>query len=185
MEHIFVEKEYSNVVRNICNVGQEKNDRTGVGTIGIHHAYFNIHNPVVNFPILKGKKVYPKMSLKEVIWMLSGNDNVKWLQERGVNYWNEWADENGSIGRSYGTQFRDFNGVDQLVDALDLLVNNPMSRRNIITLWNPKDLNKTKLPPCVFLYQFSLFYFLLFYIFNINSHIKYFSFNKKQNPLIF
>lgn len=87
--------------------------------------------------------------------MLTGRNNIQWLRDHGVNYWNEWENEEGTIGKGYGTQFRNFNGVDQLINVVEELQRNPDSRRTLISLWNPSDLNKTTLPPCHFLYHFT------------------------------
>ena len=155
------ETQYARSLENILENGVRCENRTGTDTLMIQHQYFFIENVLANFPIIKGKKVFPKLALKELMWMMNGRSDVKWLQDRGVTYWNEWANTDilsqiplGSIGKSYGHQMRNFNGTDQLEDLLKLLISNPMSRRLKISLWNPADLTQTTLPPCVDYYNF-------------------------------
>ena len=107
------------------------------------------------FPILRGKKVYPKLALKEFIWMALGRTDIQWLHDHKLTYWDEWVLEDGTIGKSYGHQYRNFNGVDQLQELVDGMLNNPTSRRHIVNLWNASDLDKMALPPCMYDYHFS------------------------------
>jgi len=156
------ERQYADSLHNLLKFGKRKNNRTGITTLSIQHQYFYVHQPALDFPILKGKKVYPKLALKEMMWMLNGKDNVKWLKDRGVNYWDNWADEKGSIGKSYGYQFRrwvdnsKYKGTDQTTLLIQEMLNNPDSRRLIINLWNVQDLEEMRLPPCVYNYQFAI-----------------------------
>jgi len=148
------EYQYYDSLVNILKNGIKTKNRTGIDTFKIQHQYFFIENVVSNFPLIKGKKVYPKMALKELVWMMNGRTDVKWLQDRGVSYWDEWQDENGTIGKSYGHQFRNFNGVDNFGNVLKELINDPMSRRLLLNLWNVSDLSAMKLPPCLYDFHF-------------------------------
>lgn len=148
------ENQYAYNLNNIYSAGNESGDRTGTGTKRIQSTV--IHSDLQKeFPILTGKKIDFKNAYTELIWMLTGRNNIQWLRDHGVNYWNEWENEEGTIGKGYGTQFRNFNGVDQLINVVEELQRNPDSRRTLISLWNPSDLNKTTLPPCHFLYHFT------------------------------
>jgi len=158
------EIQYAQSLQNILDNGVLTKNRTGTDTLVIQHQYFFLEKISQNFPILKGKKVFPKLALKELLWMMNGLSDVKWLNDRGVTYWNEWASTGkgwnfnipiGTIGKSYGYQMRNFNGCDQLQDLLTLMKNDPESRRLIISLWNPSELVDTTLPPCVHQYHFN------------------------------
>lgn len=111
------------------------------------------------FPLLTTKKLHLKSIIYELLWFLRGDTNAKWLQERGVRIWNEWADENGDLGHIYGYQWRswpDYNGghVDQISEVIEQIKNNPNSRRLIVSAWNVADINNMNLPPCHILFQF-------------------------------
>ena len=147
------ETQYHQSLLKVLNQGIVKTDRTGTGTISIPHQYFYLKDVDKNFPIIKAKAVFPKMALKELVWMMMGRTDVAWLQQHGVTYWNEWADEKGELGKTYGYQFRNFNGVDQLNEMIRKMVYDTDSRRNIINLWNVGDLEEMNLPPCVMNYQ--------------------------------
>jgi thymidylate synthase len=149
---------YQNLLRDILANGQRREDRTGVGTIGVfgRQMRFNLAD---GFPLLTTKKLHTKSIFVELLWFLRGLTNVKWLQERGCTIWDEWADENGDLGPVYGKQWRSWvapNGdtIDQIKKLIDGLKNNPYSRRHIITAWNPADVDDMALPPCHLLFQF-------------------------------
>ncbi len=146
-------KQYLDLLRNILENGQKKDDRTGTGTISIFgtQTRYNLNN---GFPLLTTKKIHLKSIIYELLWFLQGDTNVKYLQENGVRIWNEWADENGDLGPVYGKQWRDFDGVDQITEAVNTLKTNPNSRRIIVSAWNPKDIDKMALPPCHTMFQF-------------------------------
>lgn len=158
MDTFDFEGQYADALRRILDEGVRSVNRTGTDTLAIHHQYIYIRDVDTRFPILNGKKMFPKMALKEVLWMLMGRTDTEWLNERGVTYWDEWATvPHGSlhtIGRSYGCQFRDFNGYDQLKKLLKDMREDPVSRRLIISLWNASDLPYMALPPCMYDYHF-------------------------------
>jgi thymidylate synthase len=112
-----------------------------------------------SFPLLTTKKLHLKSILYELLWFLRGDTNVRWLQERGVTIWDEWADENGELGPVYGYQWRhwrtaDGKEVDQIANLIQSLRHKPDSRRHVVSAWNPADIDRMALPPCHLLFQF-------------------------------
>lgn len=151
-------KQYLDLLQHILNDGVEKGDRTGTGTISVfgNQMRFNLQE---GFPCLTTKKLHLKSIIYELLWFLKGDTNAKWLQERGVRIWNEWADENGDLGHIYGYQWRswpDYNGghIDQISEVIDQIKSNPNSRRLIVSAWNVADICNMNLPPCHVLFQF-------------------------------
>lgn len=152
-------KQYQDLLKRILDEGVEKGDRTGTGTISIfgHQMRFKLQE---GFPLLTTKKVHLKSIIYELLWFLDGNTNAKWLQERGVRIWNEWADpETGDLGHIYGYQWRswpDYNGgfIDQIQNAVDTLKKDPNCRRIIVSAWNVADIDNMNLPPCHAFFQF-------------------------------
>lgn len=146
-------KQYLDLLRNIIDNGQKKDDRTGTGTISIFgtQTRYNLND---GFPLITTKKIHLKSIIYELLWFLKGDTNIRYLQENGVRIWNEWADENGDLGPVYGKQWRDFNGVDQISEVVNTLKTNPNSRRIIVSAWNPEDVGKMALPPCHTMFQF-------------------------------
>ena len=151
-------KQYLNLLREIMDRGTVRHDRTGVGTKSIfgHQMRFDLEG---GFPLLTTKKVHLKSIIYELLWFISGNTNVRWLQEHNVTIWDEWADENGDLGPVYGHQWRSWPApdgctIDQLSQVIDLVRNNPDSRRMIVTAWNPGEVDRMALPPCHCLFQF-------------------------------
>lgn len=106
------------------------------------------------FPLVTGKRIFPKSIAVETEWFLKGLTSTKWLNTYGVKIWDQWADENGELGPVYGKQLRDFNGFDQLKEVVALAKEDPSSRRLVVNLWNPLDIDKMKLPPCHYGFQF-------------------------------
>jgi len=149
---------YLNLLQHILDNGVQKGDRTGTGTLSIfgHQMRFDLSE---GFPMLTTKKLHLKSIVHELLWFLSGDTNVKYLQENGVRIWNEWADEDGSLGPVYGKQWRswaapDGNTIDQITQVIDQIKNNPNSRRIIVNAWNVGELDKMALSPCHCLFQF-------------------------------
>ena len=151
-------KQYLDLMRLVLNTGSEKIDRTGVGTLSIfgHQMRFNLED---GFPMLTTKKLHLKSIIHELIWFLNGDTNITYLNQHGVRIWNEWADENGELGPVYGEQWRswpdgDGETIDQIVNLVSGLKDNPDSRRHLVTAWNPSVLKEMALPPCHCLFQF-------------------------------
>lgn len=151
-------KQYLDLLREIMEHGTDKSDRTGVGTRSIfgHQMRFDLSE---GFPLLTTKKVHLKSIIYELLWFISGDTNVKYLQDHKVSIWDEWADENGDLGPVYGHQWRSFprpdgGSVDQLSQVVDLICKNPDSRRMLVCAWNPGEIDRMALPPCHCLFQF-------------------------------
>jgi len=151
-------KQYIELLNRVLAEGVHKEDRTGTGTISIfgHQMRFNMED---GFPCLTTKKLHLKSIIHELLWFLNGDTNVKYLNENGVRIWNEWADENGDLGHIYGYQWRSwpsYDGgiIDQITEAVNMIKNNPDSRRIIVSAWNVADISNMKLPPCHAFFQF-------------------------------
>jgi thymidylate synthase len=151
-------KTYLQILDDLLNHGVDRDDRTGVGTRGLfgRQMRFDLSE---GFPLLTTKSVHFRSVLYELLWFLRGDSNVRWLQERGVTIWDEWADENGDLGPVYGHQWRSWsapNGetIDQIAWVENEIRTNPMSRRLIVSAWNVADVGKMALPPCHLLFQF-------------------------------
>ena len=151
-------KQYLDLCQRILDEGVTKEDRTGTGTISVfgHQMRFDLSE---GFPMVTTKKLHTRSIIHELLWFLSGDTNIRYLQENGVRIWNEWADENGDLGPVYGKQWRSFAGrdgktVDQIQWVVDEIKRNPDSRRLVVSAWNPAELDKMALPPCHLLFQF-------------------------------
>jgi thymidylate synthase len=150
-------KEYLDLLHLVLEKGKPKADRTGIGTISYFgaQARFDLSR---GFPLLTTKRVHFKSVAFELLWFIRGETNVRFLRDNGVTIWNEWADENGDLGRIYGAQWCDWRTPDGSVNQLEKLVTdirkNPDSRRLIVTAWNPGEIGKMKLPPCHAMFQF-------------------------------
>jgi thymidylate synthase len=151
-------KQYIDLLNHVINNGTQKSDRTGTGTISIF-GYQSRYDLAEGFPVLTTKKLHLKSIIHELLWFLTGDTNVKYLQENGVRIWNEWADENGELGPVYGYQWRswptpDGDHIDQVTQVVNSIKNNPDSRRHLISAWNVGQIDQMKLPPCHILVQF-------------------------------
>ena len=162
-------KQYLDLLQHILDDGFQKGDRTGTGTISVfgHQMRFNLNE---GFPLLTTKKVHLRSIIHELLWLISGDTNIKYLHDNKVTIWDEWADSKGDLGPVYGAQWRNWNneGIDQIADVIDSIKNNPNSRRHIVTAWNPSVLpderskdfaanvaaGKAALPPCHAFFQF-------------------------------
>lgn len=151
-------KQYIDLLKHVIDNGVEKSDRTGTGTISVfgYQSRFDLSE---GFPVLTTKKLHLKSIIHELLWFLTGDTNIKYLQENGVRIWNEWADENGNLGPVYGYQWRswptpDGRHIDQISQVVESLKKNPDSRRHLVSAWNVGQIDEMQLPPCHILFQF-------------------------------
>ncbi|MEL5991402.1 thymidylate synthase [Microbacterium phosphatis] len=149
---------YEDLLRDVLANGVHKDDRTGTGTTSVFGRQLR-YDLSQGFPLITTKRVHFKSVALELLWFLRGDSNVRWLQERGVTIWDEWADADGELGPVYGVQWRSWptpsgEQIDQIQQAVDLLKTNPDSRRIIVSAWNPADIPGMALPPCHAFFQF-------------------------------
>jgi thymidylate synthase len=151
-------RQYHDLLRLVLEQGVARSDRTGTGTLSIFgaQARFDLRE---RFPLLTTKKLHLKSIIYELLWFLHGETNVRYLNKHGVTIWDEWAGENGDLGRVYGAQWRDWRGangirVDQIDKVISEIKENPSSRRLIVSAWNPAEIDEMALPPCHVLFQF-------------------------------
>ncbi len=150
-------RDYLTLMQQILDSGVEQMDRTGTGTLSRFGAQMRF-DLADGFPLLTTKKLHLRSIIVELLWFLNGDTNVRWLQDRKVGIWNEWADENGDLGPVYGKQWRDWEApdgrhIDQIKGLIDLIKRDPSSRRQIVTAWNPGELERMALAPCHCLFQ--------------------------------
>jgi len=145
-------------MRHVFTQGVDKPDRTGTGTRSVfgHQMRFDLGE---GFPLVTTKKVHLKSIILELLWFLRGDGNARWLQDRGVTIWDEWAQPNGDLGPVYGVQWRswptpDGGHIDQVSQLVEQLKRDPYSRRLIISAWNVADLHRMALMPCHAFFQF-------------------------------
>ena len=151
-------EQYHRLLRFVLEKGRFKSDRTGTGTYSIFGAQerFDLAD---GFPLLTTKKLHLRSIIHELLWFLKGDTNVQYLRENKVTIWDEWADENGDLGRVYGAQWRDWRGpdgrvIDQITTIIGDIQKNPDSRRLVVSAWNPGELHLMALAPCHALFQF-------------------------------
>lgn len=149
---------YLDLLQLLLDEGAVREDRTGVGTLSRfgHQLRFDLRE---GFPLVTTKKVHLRSIIHELLWFLRGDTNIAYLREHGVRIWDEWADENGDLGPVYGYQWRSWpkpggGSVDQIAHVVEAIRTHPMSRRHIVTAWNPAMVDDMALPPCHALFQF-------------------------------
>lgn len=161
-----VDRQYLETLRRLLRDGSYRDGRNG-GTYSLfgHQMRFDLRD---GFPLLTTKRVHFKSIVVELLWFLRGETNVGYLREHGVTIWDEWADDDGELGRVYGAQWRDYRGIgiddeermiyatsiDQITNVIASLKADPYSRRHIVTAWNPAEIDDMALPPCHCLFQF-------------------------------
>jgi len=150
-------KPYLDLLQRILDEGERKDDRTGTGTLSVfgHQMRFRLGD---GFPLVTTKRLHLRSIVHELLWFLEGNTNVEYLRRNKVTIWDEWADEDGNLGPVYGAQWRawpapDGGSIDQIEAAMQLLRDDPDSRRNIVSAWNVAELPKMALSPCHTLFQ--------------------------------
>ncbi|MGJ0121455.1 thymidylate synthase [Williamsia sp. MIQD14] len=153
-----IDTPYEDLLAKVLAEGTPKADRTGTGTRSLfgHQLRYDL---AAGFPLITTKRVHVKSVFYELLWFLRGDSNVRWLQERGVTIWDEWADPSGDLGPVYGVQWRSWptpsgEHIDQISNALALLRSDPDSRRNIVSAWNVGEIPQMALPPCHAFFQF-------------------------------
>lgn len=151
-------QQYLSMMRHVRDNGARKEDRTGTGTLSVfgHQMRFDLS---AGFPLVTTKKLHLRSILHELLWFLSGDSNIRYLQENGVSIWNDWADEDGELGPVYGVQWRnwptpDGKSIDQISDVVARIRDDPDSRRLLVCAWNVAEVPKMALPPCHCLFQF-------------------------------
>jgi thymidylate synthase len=151
-------RQYLDLLQHILDHGVEKGDRTGTGTLSVfgYQMRFDLQ---AGFPLLTTKKLHLRSIIYELLWFLRGETNTRYLRERGVSIWDEWADENGDLGPIYGSQWRSWRAadgrvVDQISGVVQQIQTNPTSRRLLVSAWNVGEIDKMALPPCHALFQF-------------------------------
>ena len=151
-------QQYLDLLARVLDSGVDRDDRTGTGTRAVfgHQMRFDL---AAGFPLLTTKKLHVRSIIHELLWFVSGDTNIRYLQDNGVSIWDEWADDNGDLGPVYGKQWRHWQtpggrGIDQLAELISMIKTNPESRRLMLTAWNPADVPHMALPPCHCLFQF-------------------------------
>ncbi len=151
-------RQYLDLLDHVMTTGVDKGDRTGTGTRSVF-GYQMRFDLTEGFPVVTTKRLHLRSIIGELLWFLRGETNVRWLQERGITIWDEWADERGDLGPVYGHQWRswptpDGRRVDQIVGVIEAIRTNPDSRRHVVSAWNVADVDRMALPPCHTMFQF-------------------------------
>lgn len=151
-------KQYLELMRHALQTGVEKTDRTGTGTRSVF-GYQMRFDLAKGFPLVTTKKLHLRSIIHELLWFLRGDTNTKYLKDNKVSIWDEWADEDGNLGPVYGSQWRSWKGadgstVDQISGLIEMIKNNPDSRRLIVSAWNVAEIPNMALPPCHMMFQF-------------------------------
>ncbi|SEC55394.1 thymidylate synthase [Paenibacillus sp. GP183] len=151
-------KTYLELLQDVMEHGVQKEDRTGTGTLSVFGRQIRI-DLSKGFPLMTTKRLHIKSIVHELLWFLSGSTNVTYLRENGVTIWDEWADEEGNLGRVYGSQWRtwpavDGQAIDQISNLIQQIKSNPNSRRHLVSAWNVAEIETMALPPCHYAFQF-------------------------------
>jgi thymidylate synthase len=150
--------QYETFLKHVLEIGAKKTDRTGTGTVSVFGGQIRF-DLSEGFPLITTKKVHLKSILHELLWFIKGETNIAYLKENGVSIWDEWADENGELGPVYGKQWRSWEAkdgrvIDQISEAINMIKNNPDSRRILVNAWNVGEIDQMALMPCHTMFQF-------------------------------
>lgn len=150
--------QYETFLKHVLENGAKKTDRTGTGTISVFGGQIRF-DLSEGFPLITTKKVHLKSIIHELLWFIKGETNIAYLKENGVSIWDEWADENGELGPVYGKQWRSWEAkdgriIDQISEAINMIKNNPDSRRILVNAWNVGEIDQMALMPCHTMFQF-------------------------------
>lgn len=150
--------QYETFLKHVLENGAKKTDRTGTGTVSVFGGQIRF-DLSEGFPLITTKKVHLKSILHELLWFIKGETNIAYLKENGVSIWDEWADENGELGPVYGKQWRSWEAkdgrvIDQISEAINMVKNNPDSRRILVNAWNVGEIDQMALMPCHTMFQF-------------------------------
>jgi thymidylate synthase len=150
--------QYESFLKHVLENGAKKTDRTGTGTISVFGGQIRF-DLSEGFPLITTKKVHLKSIIHELLWFIKGETNIAYLKENGVSIWDEWADENGELGPVYGKQWRSWEAkdgriIDQISEAINMIKNNPDSRRILVNAWNVGEIDQMALMPCHTMFQF-------------------------------
>lgn len=153
-----VDRQYEDLLRRIMETGVDRDDRTGTGTRSVFGAMLR-YDLSQRLPVVTTKRIHLRSVIYELLWFLRGESNVRWLREHGVTIWDEWADKNGELGPVYGVQWREWKApdgrtIDQIAQTMDLIKNDPNSRRIVVSAWNVAELPAMALSPCHMMFQF-------------------------------
>jgi len=151
-------RQYLELLRRILDDGTPRDDRTGTGTLSVfgHQMRFDLAE---GYPLLTTKRLHTRSIVHELVWLLSGSSNIRYLRENKISIWDEWADADGELGPVYGVQWRRWRGadgqvVDQMARAVEMIRERPFSRRILVSAWNAAEIDRMALPPCHTLFQF-------------------------------
>ena len=151
-------RQYHDLLQRILDEGVQKSDRTGTGTLSVfgHQMRFDLSQ---GFPLVTTKNLHLKSIVHELLWFIAGDTNIRYLKDNGVSIWDEWANADGELGPVYGKQWRswaapDGRTIDQIAWVKNEIIQNPNSRRLVVSAWNPADVDRMALPPCHCLFQF-------------------------------
>ena len=150
--------QYETFLKHVLENGAKKTDRTGTGTLSVFGGQIRF-DLSEGLPLITTKKVHLKSILHELLWFIKGETNIAYLKENGVSIWDEWADENGELGPVYGKQWRSWEAkdgrvIDQISEAINMIKNNPDSRRILVNAWNVGEIDQMALMPCHTMFQF-------------------------------
>jgi len=146
------ESQYLEILRDILENGVKKDDRTGVGTLSLYGKSIR-HSYEGAFPLLTTKKMFTRGIIEELLWFLKGTEDASYLVEKNVHIWDQWMTDDKKLPHTYGVKWRNFDGVDQIARLIDEVKTNPLSRRHVVSAWDPSHVNDAALTWCHVMFQ--------------------------------